>query len=602
MTVKSGFAAGLFALGMTMIAIPQGAADATGQMARDAQPQEQAQAAFETLLEDHWASVLEANPTFATSLGERAYDDRLGSVSLTAHDARMARSERFLDRLAAIDRAALTAEDQTNYDLLQRELKTTLEGDAFGGKYLVMTNRNGPHTFLTRLPDRLPFFTLADYESYIARLGDMPRYLREARAVMGAGIDAGWTQPCKPMEGVSESIRFHLVDDAAESVFLKPFETRPGGIDADDWKRLEKAARKRVKDDVLPAIKAYADYYDESYAPACKQSVGAADYPDGLDYYAWRARQFTTTSETPDEIHEKGLSEVKRIRAEMEKIIEQTGFDGDFKAFQTFLRSDPQFYAKTPEELVAITSTISKRIDGELPKLFTKLPRMPYTVKPVPADIAEGTTTAYYERPAGDGSRAGVYRINTSLLDQRPIYELEALTLHEAVPGHHFQIALAQELDLPPFRAYGGFTAFVEGWGLYAESLGLDVGFYEDPYQNFGRLSYEMWRACRLVVDTGMHAKGWTRQQAIDFMADNTALSEHNVKAEIDRYITWPGQALAYKTGELKIKQLRARAKKALGPDFDLRRFHDAVLENGAVPLSVLENRIDAFIAAELKD
>ncbi len=601
MRLKSGLAAGLFALGLTMGAIPQGVASAMGQTAPDAQTGERAQAAFETLLDDHWASVLEANPTFATSLGERAYDDRLGSVSLDAHDALIARSERFLDRLLAIDRPALSADDQTNYDLLQRQLEITLEGAAFGGKYLVMTNRNGPHTFLTRLPDSLPFFTLADYESYIARLGDMPRYLREARSVMAAGIEAGWTQPCKPMEGVGDSIRFHLVDDSADSVFLKPFETRPDGIDAGDWKRLEKAARKTVGGEVLPAITAYADYYDKSYAPACKQGVGASDYPDGSDYYAYRARQYTTTDETPDEIHDKGLSEVKRIRAEMEKTIEQTGFDGDFKAFQTFLRTDPQFYAKTPEELVSVTSTISKRIDGELPKLFTKLPRMPYTVKPVPADIAEGTTTAYYERPAGDGSRAGVYRINTSLLDQRPLYELEALTLHEAVPGHHFQIALAQELDLPPFRAYGGFTAFVEGWGLYAESLGLDVGFYEDPYQNFGRLSYEMWRACRLVVDTGMHAKGWTRQQAIDFMADNTALSEHNVKAEIDRYITWPGQALAYKTGELKIKELRARTRKALGPNFDLRRFHDAVLENGAVPLSVLESRIDAFIAAEMR-
>ncbi len=302
---------------------------------------------------------------------------------------------------------------------------------------------------------------------------------------------------------------------------------------------------------------------------------------------------------TPDEIHALGLSEVKRIRKEMDKTIRAAKFAGDFKAFQEFLRTDPRFYAKTPQELMEKNSLVAKKIDGELPKLFTRIPRMPYTLKEIPADIAEGTTTAYYEQPAGDGSRAGVYRVNTSKLETRPLYEVEALTLHEAVPGHHFQIALAQELDLPDFRKFGGFTAFVEGWGLYAESLGLDVGFYQDPYSNFGRLSYEMWRACRLVVDTGMHAKGWTREQAIDFMKENTALSEHNITAEVDRYIAWPGQALAYKIGQLKIRELRARAEKALGSKFDLRRFHDAVLENGALPLSMLEKSIDRWIADE---
>jgi uncharacterized protein (DUF885 family) len=283
----------------------------------------------------------------------------------------------------------------------------------------------------------------------------------------------------------------------------------------------------------------------------------------------------------------------------MGAIIKSVQFEGDFKAFQEFLRADPRFYAKTPEELMEKNALVAKRIDGELPKLFTRLPRMPYTLKEIPADVAEGTTTAYYERPAGDGSRAGVYRINTSKLETRPLYEIEALTLHEAVPGHHFQIALAQELDLPGFRRFGGFTAFVEGWGLYAESLGLDVGLYQDPYSNFGRLSYEMWRACRLVVDTGMHMKGWSRQQAIDYMKENTVLSAHNIEAEVDRYIAWPGQALAYKIGQLKFQELRARAARALGARFDLRRFHDETLEDGALPLSILEAKVDRWIAAE---
>ncbi|MEL6213673.1 MAG: DUF885 domain-containing protein, partial [Pseudomonadota bacterium] len=391
------------------------------------------------------------------------------------------------------------------------------------------------------------------------------------------------------MARVEQAIRFHLVDDVADSVFMKPFEARPNTVSPRDWRRLKANAEKTIKKAVLPAFGAYADFYADSYAPACRETVGALNFPGGDAYYAHRAGVFTTTGMSPDDIHALGLSEVARIRAEMDTIIRKVDFDGDFKAFQTYLRTNPEFYAKTEEELISFTSRIAKIADGELPKLFTRMPRMPYTVKPVPADIAKGATTAFYERPAGDGTRAGVYRINTSLLDQRPLFELEALTLHEAVPGHHFQIALAQELTLPSFRRYGGFTAFTEGWGLYAESLGLDIGFYTDPYQNFGRLSYEMWRACRLVVDTGMHAKGWSRQEAIDFMLENTALSAHNVEAEVDRYITWPGQALAYKIGQLKIKELRAKSEKALGADFDLRRFHDAVLENGAVPLSVLE-------------
>jgi len=554
---------------------------------------------LQSVLDDHWAWSLEQSPVFATSLGVRDYDDRLGDPSLEAADRSAAKTAEFVERLEALDASAMSEIDLINYKLLLLDLQNDLEAAQFGGKYLLMTNRGGPHRTVAGLPDRVPFFTLADYESYIARLNDAPRYLEAATETLRAGAEAGWTQPCEPMQGVEESIRFHVVEDANDSALMKPFAAAPATISTRNWRQLKADAADAIDDKVVPALAAFADFYANEYAPACRQDVGASTLPDGADYYAHRARVFTTTDMTPDEIHKLGLSEVARIRSEMQKVIKQTGFEGDFKAFQEFLRTDPQFYAKTPEELMAAAALVAKRADGALPELFTRFPRMPYTVKEVPEDIAEGTTTAYYEPPAGDGSRAGVYRVNTSLLNQRPFFELEALTLHEAVPGHHFQIALAQELTLPNFRKYGGFTAFVEGWGLYAESLGRDAGFYQDPYSNFGRLSYEMWRATRLVVDTGMHAKGWTKQQAVDYMAEHTALSLHNIEAEVNRYITWPGQALAYKMGELKMQELRRRASDALGREFELRQFNDALLENGAVPLSVLEENIDAWIEAK---
>lgn len=554
---------------------------------------------LDQVIRDHWSWTLEQSPTFATTLGVRDYDDRLGDPSLAAFDAGIAAEREFLRRLEALDRSALSADEALNLELLALDLKGDIDGAAFGGKYMAITNRSGPHTFITGLPDDLPFFTKADYESYAARLDAAPAYMDAMIARLSAGVDAGWTQPCEAMEGYEKTIRFHVVDKAADSALMKPFAAQPPTISGRDWKKLKSAAEKSVANRVIPAIAKFADFYEGTYKPACRKEIGASVLPDGGAYYAYRARLFTTTDMTPDDIHALGLAEVARIRKEMAATIKATDFDGDFRAFQEFLRTDPRFYATTPEELMEKNSLVAKKIDGELPRLFTRLPRMPYTLKEIPADIAEGTTTAYYERPAGDGSRAGVYRVNTSKLETRPLYEIEALTLHEAVPGHHFQIALAQELDLPDFRKFGGFTAFVEGWGLYAESLGLDVGFYQDPYSNFGRLSYEMWRACRLVVDTGMHAKGWSRQQAIDFMKDNTALSEHNIAAEIDRYIAWPGQALAYKIGQLKFSELRARAQKQLGAKFDLRRFHDALLGDGALPLSLVEAKIDRWIAAE---
>lgn len=555
---------------------------------------------FERLLADHWARALVENPTFATSLGVRDYDALLPDPSLEAYRASVDAANTFLTRLNAVDSNELSAANQLNHSLLKLDLENQVAAaEHGGGKYMILTNRGGPHLQLTSMVGRLPFFTLKDYQSYVARLDAMPAYLGKATARIKAGLDAGWVHPCEPMRGYEKSIKTHMVDDVNNSAFMAPFANKPKVIDAKKFDQLRSKAKASVKKKLLPALAQFHTFYNSSYAPKCNQQVGTDTLPGGREYYEHRVRFFTTTDLSADDVHTIGLSEVSRIRAEMEEVIKQAEFKGDFKAWLEYLKTNPDFYPKTPEERMQVVATISKKMDGELPKLFGKLPRMPYGLKEIPADIAEKTTTAYYQRPAGDGSRAGFYFVNTSLLDTRPLYQLEALSLHEAVPGHHLQIALAQELELPNFRKYGGQTVFVEGWGLYSERLGLEVGFYQTPYTNFGRLSYEMWRACRLVVDTGLHSKSWTRQQAIDFMAENSGLSMNNVVSEVDRYITWPGQALAYKIGELKIRELRAKAEQQLGAAFDVREFHDKILENGALPLSVLESLINDWLKSK---
>lgn len=555
--------------------------------------------AFENLLEEHWNWSISQYPTFASSLGVRDYDDKLNDPSLEAYDARVERQKGLLTKFKAVDLTALSSANQLNHALMVSNLEYDIEAANYGGKYMLITNRGGPHTSLTRLPSGLPFFAKADYKSYVARLDVIPETLEKATDTIRSGLEAGWVQPCAPMEGYENTISAHIVEDPSKSVFMQPFEKKPASMGQADFDGFKEAALEAIEAQIIPAFKTFHTFYLDEYAPRCRAEVGTSDQPGGAEYYAYRTRMFTTTNMTPDEVHQKGLSEVARIKAEMEDVKEQAGFEGNFAQWLSFLRTDEQFYFKTGQERLDAAAVIGKKIDGALPQLFTKFPRMPWGLKEIPLDIAEKTTTAYYQRPAGDGSRAGFYFVNTTKLDTRPIYELEALSLHEAVPGHHFQIALSQELDLPNFRKFGGFTAFIEGWGLYSERLGLEVGFYETPYTNMGRLSYEMWRACRLVVDTGMHAKGWTRQEAIDYMAENSALSLNNITTEVDRYITWPGQALAYKIGELKIRELRSYAEDELGEAFDVRYFHDKVLENGAVPLSVLEDIVKAWVAEE---
>ena len=557
---------------------------------------ELAEATFQSILDEHWSKTLAENPTFATSLGVRDYDSFLSDPSLEAYDLSVATNAELLKRLNQISPASLSGSSQLNHSLLKLDLENEIEAAKHGGRYMIMTNRGGPHLSLTSMVGRLPFFTIADYQSYATRLEAIPSYLESATARLQSGLDAGWVQPCEPMRGYEKSIETHIVEDAQSSVFMQPFAHKPAVVKQQDFDRIKTLASATVIENVIPALVKFREFYVNNYAPNCNTKVGTNTLPGGEDYYQHRVKFFTTTNLTAEQVHNIGLSEVARIRDEMDEVIKDANFEGDFKAWLEYLKTNPEFYPKTAEERMQVAATISKKMDGELPKLFGKLPRMPYGLKEIPLDIAEKTTTAYYQRPAGDGSRAGFYFVNTTLLDTRPLYQLEALSLHEAVPGHHLQIALAQELDLPNFRKYGGQTVFVEGWALYSERLGLEVGFYQTPYTNFGRLSYEMWRACRLVVDTGLHSKGWSRQQAIDYMAENSGLSMNNVVSEVDRYITWPGQALAYKIGELKIRELRAKAEAELGESFDIREFHDKVLENGALPLSVLERIVNSWI------
>ncbi|NNU15822.1 DUF885 domain-containing protein [Parvularcula sp. ZS-1/3] len=545
---------------------------------------------FRSVMDDHWALSLEESPILAEQLGEESGRGRLSDYSLEGYWEGIEARRALEARLDAIDTSALTDEERLNHRLLSSEIAGDIEASEHPGRYLMFTTYSAPHLSLARVAERARLRRDEDVDSYLDRLDAMPGVMDSVIARLEEGISEGWTQPCEALQGFERTYRTHIVEDPETSVFYQPLvgNTR---VSDDDRAR----AVTTIREGIVPAYERFGTFYEETYTPACRQTAGVGSLPGGDAFYAYRARSYTTTDMTPDEIHEIGLSEVARIRAEMTEVAGQAGFD-ELSAFQEHLRTSEEYYPKTAEERVSKASTIAKRMDGQMVNLFTVLPRMPYDILPIPLDVAEGTTTAYYSGPAADGTRAGTYWINTTKLESRPLYELEALTLHEAVPGHHHQIALSQELDLPPFRRFGGFTAFTEGWGLYSERLGMEVGFYDTPETNFGRLSYEMWRACRLVVDTGMHSKGWTRQEAIDFMLENTGLSEVNIIREVDRYITWPGQALAYKIGELKIRQLRAKAEEQLGDDFDVRLFHDAVLGHGAVPLSVLEEVIDAWI------
>jgi uncharacterized protein (DUF885 family) len=558
-------------------------------------------AKLHALFDRTWEFQLKEDPLFATSVGRHEYGDRLPSIAPADLERQYTFAKGALAELATIDRAKLPPFAVANYDEFKRQLDIAIGNYELGDYQLPFNADSGFHSSFSRLPQDVPLVTVKDYDNYIARLRAWPAYVSQQITHMRAGLKRGMSVPRATLDGYDGTIAAHVVDSPLEnlrkSVFWAPFEKFPASVPPSEQERLRSEGQAAV----VAAISGYADFLEffrKEYLPGARTTLGAYEFPNGRAYYRHKIREFTTLDLTPEEIHKTGLREVERIGGEMNAVMKQVGFQGDFAAFLAFLRTDPRFYAKTPEELLARASRIAKRIDGKLPSLFRTLPRLPYTVEPVPADIAPKYTTGRYVNAPQGSTQPGIYWVNTYKLDARPLYNLEALTLHEAVPGHHLQIALSRELEnLPNFRRFSYISAFGEGWGLYSEWLGLEAGFYTDPYDNFGRLTYEMWRACRLVVDTGIHSMGWTRQQAIDYLATRTALPIHEVTTEVDRYISWPGQALAYKLGELKIKELRRRAETALGTKFDVREFHDVVLGSGSVPLSVLETNVDAWIA-----
>jgi uncharacterized protein (DUF885 family) len=552
------------------------------------------------LFDKTWETNLKENPMNATSVGRHEYDDRLSSMTMADLERRHAQGKATLAELLAIDRSKLPVDEMVNYDIFRRQIEDRIASFELGDYQMPFNADSGFHSGFSRLPQDVPLATTHDYENYISRLNAWPRYVREEIALMRIGIGRGMTIPRATLDGYDTTISTHVVDSAEKSVFWKPFTKFPASVPESDRDRLRQEGRKAVMEGAVVGYREFLDFFRNEYLPKARTTLGAYDLPDGRAYYALKIREFTTLDLTPEQIHKIGLSEVDRISAEMNAVMKEVGFQGDFAAFLVFLRTDPRFYAKTPEELLMRASRIAKRIDGKLPSLFKTLPRLPYTVEPVPADIAPKYTSGRYVGAPQGSTQPGIYWVNTYMLESRPLYNLEALTLHEAVPGHHLQIALSRELTgLPNFRRFSYISAFGEGWGLYCEWLGLEAGIYSDPYSNFGRLTYEMWRACRLVVDTGIHSMGWTRKQAIDYLASHTALPLHEVETEVDRYISWPGQALAYKLGELKIKELRKRAEVALGTRFDLREFHDVVLGSGAVPLNVLEANVDRWIETQ---
>lgn len=504
-------------------------------------------------------------------------------------------------KLLLIDRSKLAFDDQINIELLEHGIKDTLS--IYEYKYYLnpLLSDVGFHTGIASRA-YTTFSNLKDAEKYITLLQDVPRYVEDFLHLMRRGLTIGISQPDIIVIGLEPTYKSHIVDSIENSIFWKPFANRPFNIKEDDWKVLQANASTAIKQKVIPSYKKIQSFFQNEYLQKTRKTLGASAFPQGIKFYEDRVRHYTTTKLSSEEVYQIGLSEVARIKSEMDKVITQVNFKGSFKEFISFLRTDTRFQPKSAETLLMEASYIAKKVDGKLPSLFGKLPRQPYTVAPVPEYLAPAYTTGRYSGAPIASKRSGEYWVNTYNLPSRTLYTLEALTLHEAVPGHHLQIALTQELEnLPPFRKNFYINAFGEGWGLYSEYLGHEMGFYKDPYSLFGRLTYEMWRACRLVIDVGIHTKNWTRERAVAYLADHTALSLYEVNTEINRYISWPGQALAYKIGEIKIKEMRAKAELALKEKFDVRAFHDMVLSNGTVTLSLLDKMTEKFISEQQK-
>jgi uncharacterized protein (DUF885 family) len=573
---------------------PQGTtSQETGTLSTDAATQQ-----LQQLFADEWNARLSQNPLFASRMGVTDYNDRLQDMSPAAQQRNLDEDLGYLARLESIDRSELTPEDQVDYDLFRFIMghRTTLA--RYKQYRMPILSDSGFHMNVQRMYESMPFASTQDYESYLSRLKALGPFFDQNIENMRTGIADGFTQPRVILEGIVSSIAGPIVEQPQDSIFYSPFNSFPAHFSDQDVDRLRNEAASVIGETVVPAYQEFLQFFTDEYMPGARDTLGASSLKNGKAYYEDLTRFYTTLDDaTPDGIHETGLQEVARIRAEMEDIIRQVEFDGTFAEFIEFLRTDPQFYVDEPKQLLKEASYIAKKVDGQMPAFFRTLPRLSYGVQAVPDDIAPNYTTGrYWGAPIG-GRRGGYYMVNTYALDKRPLYTLAALTVHEGVPGHHHQSALRQEIEgAADFRRAFYPHAFGEGWGLYTEKLAIEMDIYETPYDDFGRLSYEMWRAVRLVIDTGMHYKGWSRERAQNFLADNSALSLHNVRTEVDRYISWPGQALAYKMGELKILELRARAEQELGDKFDIRDFHDAILMTGGVTLDILELEIERFI------
>ncbi|MGI9222677.1 MAG: DUF885 domain-containing protein [Woeseiaceae bacterium] len=555
---------------------------------------------LDNVIADYWELFLQSNPAAATRVGVYDFNDQLPSVTPASLEKQFQANQALLRRARDIDRASMTENGRINAELLVWVLEDFIVAAELDSSRIPFNTFWGFFMNALRASSNIAMRTVDDYEDYLARLREIPRYFDENINNMRRGAADGFVLPQIVIDGVLPTLQAQVKEDPADSSFYDAFEDMSVKLSAAEQDRLHAEGEQVIRDSVMPAFRALAEFLAEEYEAS--STIGAEQLPNGEAFYAFQIRRYTTlTNTSADEIHAIGLGEVARIRSEMQAIIDELEFDGNFEEFTEFLLTDPQFYAETSEELLQRVAYVAKSVDFLMPGYFGKLPRQSYGIVPVPDEIAPNYPTGAYSGAPLDAKNGGTYWVNTHALDQRPLYEIPALTLHEGVPGHHHQKALALELEnVPQFRQTLGFSAFGEGWGLYSEKLGVEMGVYKTPYEHFGRLSYEMWRACRLVIDTGIHSQEWTRQQAIDFLMANTALTAANARAEIDRYISWPGQALSYKLGELKIWELRRRAETELGDAFDLRKFHDAVLGHGELPLSMLDAVITRYIDATL--
>ena len=557
---------------------------------------------FKEFLDENWQDSMEKSPLFASLLGDKRYDDKVSSNSIEEFFTEKEYESYVLDVLSQINPNNLNEEDQLNYRLLKSDYEISLEGREYPGYYMRLNQRGGVQDYYL-YGNRLNFTDLQSYKNWFERVKGYTQNVRNSLEINKEGLKLGYTQPKLVVRGVSAQIGAMLERDLDDHPYYKIFKDVENVASVEEATKLQNEVKDYIKNVLNPAYQELYDFLVNEYLPQSRDSIGISDVPNGKEWYEYLARYHTTTDLTPDEIHEIGLKEVAKIRAEMEKIIAISDWDGDksdFNSFLEYLRTDSRFYYETGDELLQAYRAMSKEIDAYMPTLFNKLPRAPYGVIPIPMESAPFTTTAYYNAPSA--GRPGYYYANLYMPEVRPKYEIPVLSVHEAVPGHHHQISLAQEMDnVPNFRKYLSITAFVEGWGLYSEQLGESMGIYDDPYDKFGQLTYDMWRAVRLVVDTGMHYKGWSREDAVNLFLENTAKTEQDINNEVDRYIAWPGQALAYKIGQLKIMELRDKSKEALGDDFDIKDFHDHILSFGSIPLNILEEKVDEFIEAKSK-